>query len=80
VVFVGFPGEPFTEIGRTVKENSPFAMTIPSCNTNGSEGYFSMRADIEGGVGYEAMSARFEAGVSEDLIECALELAKELKG
>ena len=79
VAFVGFPGEPFTEIGRSTKENSPFAMTIPTCNTNGSEGYFSMRADIEGGVGYEAMSARFEAGVAEKLIDGAIELTKELK-
>ncbi len=79
VAFVGFPGEPFTEIGRTIKEKSPFSVTIPTCNTNGSEGYFSMRADIEGGVGYEAMSARFEAGVSEDLIETAISLTNELK-
>ena len=28
VVFAGFPGEPFTDIGRGVKENSKFTLTI----------------------------------------------------
>lgn len=79
VVFVGFPGEPFTEIGRQVKEQSPFTMTIPCCNTNGSEGYFSMRADIESGSGYEAQSARFMPGVAEALIEQAVALTHEMK-
>ena len=29
VAFLGIPGEPFTGIGRGLKDGSPFAMTLP---------------------------------------------------
>jgi len=76
--FVGFPGEPFTEIGRAVKGASPFAMTIPCCNANGSEGYFPMM-DAYMEDGYEQDSSVFKPGVAEKLIETANELVSSLK-
>jgi hypothetical protein len=77
IIFVGFPGEPFTEVGRQTRENSPFRMTFPCCLTNGSEGYFPMKEVYQSG-GYEANAARFEEGTAEKLIEYATELIKEL--
>lgn len=78
IIFVGFPGEPFTEIGRQTKAGSPFRMTFTCCLTNGSEGYFPMKEIYQSG-GYEANAARFEEGTAERLIEYAVALTKELK-
>ena len=53
VAFGGFPGEPFNDIGVQLKAKSPFALTILSCLTNGSRGYFPFaKAYVEDG--YEA--------------------------
>ena len=79
VVFVGFPGEPFTKIGTETKANSPFALTIPACMANGKEGYYPTK-DIYYGGTYEATTTRFAVGTAEKLIECAIELTKELHG
>ena len=50
VAFAGIPGEPFSGIGREVRTASPFKMTICTCLTNGSCGYFPMEsAYAEGG-------------------------------
>ncbi len=78
IVFAGLPGEPFTEIGRSIKAQSPFAMTIPCCCANGYQGYFPM-ADCFAEGGYEATSSHFKAGVGEALIENSVTLMKELK-
>ena len=58
LAFAGLPGEPFTEIGRSVKSSSPFAVTLFSCLTNGSCGYFPMKSAYTEG-GYEARSSIF---------------------
>ena len=79
VCFVGFPGEPFTEIGRQTKANSPFEMTFPCCMTNGQWGYFPTK-EVFGEVrGYEASATRFEAGTAEKLIDEAIALTKEMQ-
>ncbi len=78
VCFVGFPGEPFTEIGRQTKAHSPFEMTLPCCLTNDSAGYFPMK-EVFGDVnGYEASTTPFEMGAAEKLIDTALALTNEL--
>lgn len=79
VCFVGFPGEPFTEIGRQTKARSPFKMTFPCCMTNGQEGYFPMKEVFGDVKGYEASSTKFEIGTAERLIEEAAALTEELK-
>ena len=78
IAFVGLPGEPFTEIGRQIKERSPFAMTIPCCNANGSEGYFPTD-DALNENGYEATSSLFLPGVAPEMIEVSLRTLNELK-
>lgn len=77
VVFSGIPGEPFTDIGRGIKEQSPFGMTIVSCCSNGYEGYYPMQSAYDEG-GYEANSSQFCAGIAERIIDGSVEMLKKL--
>ena len=77
VVFAGFPGEPFTDIGRGVKANSKFTLTVPACAANGYEGYFPMMSAFQEG-GYEALNARYVGGTAEKLIEVSTEVINGL--
>ena len=79
LAFAGPPGEPFVDIGRAVKERSPFRTTIFTCLTNGSEGYLaSTKAHADGG--YEALSSRFAAPTGDKLVDAQVEQLKTLKG
>ena len=78
IAFVGLPGEPFTEIGRQIKEQSPFEMTLVCCNANGSEGYFPTDEALNE-KGYESASALFLPGVAPEMIQTSLKTLKELK-
>lgn len=76
-VVAGFPGEPFTQIGKSVKQGSPFAVTLIACAANGYEDYFPMQdAFTEGG--YESESALYVAGTAERMIEGSLNLIHTL--
>ena len=75
---VGFPGEPFTEIGRQVKAASDYKMTYISCCANGFEGYYPSASAMDEG-GYEASTARYKKGTAEKLIETGIEILKEMK-
>ena len=77
VVFAGFPGEIFTEVGRQVKKNGKFALTMPTCCTNGFEGYFPTEDAFEE-KGYEATTSIYVCGTAEKLIKTSLELIEEL--
>ena len=78
LVFVGFPGEPFNDIGKAVKKGSPFKLTLVSCLTNASCGYFPFSDSFVDG-GYEAATSSFGPTVADDLIAGALSLIKELR-
>lgn len=78
VAFVGLPGEPFVQTGRDIKEASPFLMTIPCCNANGSEGYFPTD-DAMHEKGYEATSTLFKPGVAPELVSTSLRTLGEIK-
>lgn len=78
VVFAGFPGEPFVEVGKEIKQKSPFALTIPVCCANGYEGYYPVMSAYEEG-GYEVLTARYVPGVAEELIKASLEIINSLK-
>lgn len=52
VALVGFPGEPFAEIGVRVREASPFRYTHMAGYTNGVTGYVPTREEFARG-GYE---------------------------
>lgn len=77
IAFIGIPGEPFTNIGRALKETSGWEVVIPTCLTNGSEGYFPMKDAYDEG-GYEARSSHFRSGVAELIIENGKELLQDL--
>ena len=79
VVFAGFPGEPFTQIGQEVKKWSSFALTITACCANGYEGYYPMRSAYEEG-GYEAAVAKYQVGTAEEIVKASVELIKQLQG
>ena len=74
---VGFPGEPFTEIGTRSKDASKFEMTFASCCTNGYEGYYPVESAYEEG-GYEAGTARYTKEVAQKLIDGATEILDTL--
>ena len=78
VAFLGIAGEPFTNIGRGIKETEGFSLIMPCCLTNGDEGYYPMQEAYDEG-GYEARSSNFKAGVAELLIEEGQKLLKEIK-
>lgn len=76
VAIVGIPGEPFTGIGRGIKDTEGFDMILHVCCANGYEGYFPMRDSYDEG-GYEARTSQFKAGVAEFIID---ESKKLLRG
>ncbi len=67
VAFAGTPGEPFSEIGEAVRMESPFKMTVCTCLTNGSCGYFPVESAYAEG-GYEARSSIFASTVATDIV------------
>ena len=77
VAFAGFPGEPFTDIGRGTRSASPFAVTMACCCVNGAEGYLPMYTAFAEG-GYEATYSQFTPGIAEELIAGQGRLLKEL--
>lgn len=78
IAFIGFPGEPFTEIGLKVKEGSKMAMTVCSCITNGGQGYFPT-ASAFAEKGYERSTSPFAHDVAQKLIDAALELLNDME-
>lgn len=78
VALVGLPGEPFTGIGRGLKEAEGWDLILPTCATNGYEGYFPMMDAYDEG-GYESRSSNFKAGVAELLIDEGKKLLNKLK-
>jgi len=78
VALIGIPGEPFTGIGRGLKNAPGWELILPTCLTNGSEGYFPMQDSYDEG-GYEARSSNYKAGVAELLTAEGLKLLQTLR-
>ena len=79
LAFAGLPCEPFVDIGRAIKAQSPTRTTIVTCLTNGSEGYIpSTAAHHEGG--YEGYSSRFKAETGDKLVAAQVGQLKKLVG
>ena len=77
IAFAGLPCEPFVDIGRDIKAQSPFRMTVVACLTNGSEGYIpSTKAHHEGG--YEGLSSRYAEPTGDKLVAAQVGQLKEL--
>ena len=68
LVFAGIGGEPFTEIGNRIRENSPFDTMILCCLTNSAGGYIPIRSAYSEG-GYEARGSALKAGGDDIMVE-----------
>ena len=79
IAFVGIPGEPFSDIGRAIRQASPFATTICTCLTNASCGYFPVPSAYAEG-GYEARSSIFSSSVADRLVKGAVALLGRAAG
>ena len=78
VAFGAFPGEPFNDYGKELKKKSPFKLSIFSCLTNGSRGYFPIASSYKEG-GYESATSPFGPSVMSDLIGSEMQLLNMLK-
>lgn len=78
VALFGIPGEPFTGVGRGLKEAKGWDLVLPCCLTNGCRGYFPMIDAYQEG-GYEARSSSFKAGSAELIVEEGCKLLDELR-
>ena len=78
VLFGGYPGEPFTEMGMKFKQTSNYALTMAGCIVNGYEGYFPTHDAFEQGS-YEALSAKYERDTAKKLVDALITLGKQLK-
>ena len=78
VALIGIPGEPFMGIGKALKETEGWDIVLPTCMTNGKQGYFPMKDAYEQG-GYEARSSFFKEGVAETMIEEGKVLLADLR-
>jgi hypothetical protein len=77
ISFVGWGGEVFNEIGKTVKSGSPFHHTFIFTHCNGAAGYLPAKPSyLEGG--YEVQSSPFAPGAAEQLAEETLRMLKQL--
>jgi hypothetical protein len=78
IAFVGWGGEVFNEIGKVVKEKSPFRYTFVLTHCNGAAGYLPTTSSYSAG-GYEVQSSHFAPGADEVLIRETLSLLQKLK-
>ena len=77
LAFAGFPGEPFCDIGRRVKAQSPYRMTMPMCLTNGAVGYFPTD-EAHRHPGYEAKTSSYGPGTADALVNGQLTLLNKM--
>lgn len=78
ITLVGFPGEPFTGIGRAVKELKEEGLILPVCCANDNAAYFPTSEAYDEG-GYEARSSSLKKGVAELLVNYVKKALDDLK-
>jgi hypothetical protein len=67
IAFVGLGGEVFNEIGKAIKDASPFAHTFVFTHCNGAAGYVPTSSSYSEG-GYEVQSSPFGPGADDQLV------------
>jgi len=77
IAVVGLGGEVFNQIGRAIKDGSPFKHTFVFTHCNGAGGYLPTRQSYSDG-GYEVQGSRFAPGADEEVIKQAVQMLKEL--
>lgn len=76
--FAGLPGEPFTEIGRSIYKDSPFENMMICALTGASCGYVGTGKAYEEG-GYETLTSSYKKGADKVMIDGMLELLNQIK-
>ena len=82
MVFVGLPGEIFSEIGLRIKANSPYACTVVTELTDGSHGYITPDYVQLAGC-YESIYSNIAytgKDTADVLVNGATEMLRELHG
>lgn len=74
---VGLPGEMFTELGLSIKEQSPFDSTIVTTLANDRLSYIPTERAFDEGS-YEVTNSRVKPGSGEKLVDVSLELLEKL--
>ena len=77
MVFACFPGEPFTDIGRGIKKNSKFTLTMPVSIANGYDGYYPTEQAFSEG-GYEVLTTSYARGSAEEILAASTEIVNSL--
>jgi hypothetical protein len=77
VAFVGIPGELFVELGRLIRQQSPFSHTFVVELANDGIGYLPTREALQQGS-YEPTSSPLEPGAGEKIAATAIGLLKRL--
>ena len=77
LAFAGIAGEPFCELGKEIRERSPFPVTLFCSCANGYGDYFPT-AEAFDQDGYEPRNCRFAKGVGEHLMEAVCDLLQSL--
>ena len=78
MAFVGIPGELFTELGKGIREASPFPYTFVVTLANDGLGYIPFREAYDQGA-YEPTSSHLAPGAGEKLRDKAIEILKEMR-
>ncbi|MBR4034184.1 MAG: hypothetical protein IKJ04_05195 [Clostridia bacterium] len=78
---VGLPSEIFTDIGRRIKEGSPFKNTVVFELANGTHGYIATKV-VHESTAYESKVSKYKACTASDsadrIVEAALAQLEEL--
>ena len=77
ICMIGIPGEGFCDIGRQIRNESPFPMQLTLGICNGYEGYFPMKNAFEVN-GYESRTSQFVRGIGEAVMEAGKEVTQNL--
>jgi neutral ceramidase len=77
IALVATGGEPFSQIGVSIRKRSPFPYTLVSGYTNGGFGYIPTREAFPYG-GYEVETTPFSEDAADVLIEHAVKLLTDL--
>lgn len=78
ITIAGLPGEPFCEIGKRIREASPFDKTFVCVLTDGGETYFPTGKVYEERC-YESTSTPIKKGADDILVNGMTKLLNELK-
>lgn len=77
IALVGFPGEPFAELGVAIRAGSPFAHTLFSGYTTDYFGYLPTD-DARPDGGYEVDTTPFGAGSADTVVSASLGMLEQL--